>query len=181
MSKVENILKLSSFFVNANNDTVQIITSRIIQQSHKILTTAQWLKDISDNNIFQSIITILSQVATTRNEIILNYKKRIFVCKTLIIIILLYVVLFSTLFLNHNFLEHFKNFFERNNSQLGSALCSLLISVSDNPAIMNHFIRLSLLSPLILASENLYLPLTESSDNEWPKLYTELTLLQEYG
>ena len=52
------------------------------------------------------------------------------------------------------------------------------MSVSDDPAIMNHFIRLSLLAPLILASENLYLPLTESSDNEWPKLYTHLTLLQ---
>ena len=58
------------------------------------------------------------------------------------------------------------------------ALCSLLISVSDNPGAMSHFIRLSLLSPLILASENLYLPLTEASENEWPRLYAQLTLLQ---
>ena len=59
------------------------------------------------------------------------------------------------------------------------ALCSLLISVSDNPGAMSHFIRLSLLSPLILASENLYLPLTEASENEWPRLYAQLTLLQD--
>ena len=60
------------------------------------------------------------------------------------------------------------------------ALCSLLISVSDNPGAMSHFIRLSLLSPLILASENLYLPLTEASENEWPRLYAQLTLLQDW-
>ena len=66
--KMENILKLTSRFINANNDTVQIIVSRIIQQTHKILKTAVWLKVISDNNIFQSIITILSNIATKRKQ-----------------------------------------------------------------------------------------------------------------
>ena len=64
--KIENILKLTSGFINANNDTVQIIVSRILQQTHKILKTPIWLKIISDNNIFQSIITIISAVATKR-------------------------------------------------------------------------------------------------------------------
>ena len=99
--KIQAILKVSSKFMNTNNDTVQIIASRIdfliflkthigtsllplfslkifeffflkslkriIQQTFKILKTNEWLKEISDNNIFQSVITLLSQVVTQRN------------------------------------------------------------------------------------------------------------------
>ena len=43
------------------------IVKRIIQQTFKILKTNEWLKEISDNNIFQSVITLLSQVVTQRN------------------------------------------------------------------------------------------------------------------
>ena len=94
--KIQAILKVSSKFMNTNNDTVQIIASRIdftshipsnfyplhgndifskieiriIQQTFKILKTNEWLKEISDNNIFQSVTTLLSQVVTARNGFI---------------------------------------------------------------------------------------------------------------
>ena len=63
---VRRILTRASGFINTANDTVQILSASIIQQTFKILKTTDWLNVISDNNIFQAIITLLAQVATSR-------------------------------------------------------------------------------------------------------------------
>lgn len=67
---------------------------------------------------------------------------------------------------------------DRKNNDLALGLVSLVNTVTKDEGTCRHLTTLSVISPLILASENLHEPINESSDKPWPIIYRQLTQLQ---
>ena len=67
---------------------------------------------------------------------------------------------------------------ERKNHELALGLVSLMNGLTREEGTCRHLLSLSVISPLILASEKLYAPLSEPSENAWPLIYRQLSLLQ---